>query len=118
MFIQTYLYYSNCMKVQPVNIVIHYNILYCHFAEKYECNYLLDPWNNPLHPVVNMVDKMNIIYFMNLNIVYKWNLNEENSKATVLTSFGLLPIYALYIFYYCSTCLQQYQELSKLLNIQ
>ena len=109
------------MKVQSVNIVIHYNILYCHFAEKYECNYKRLSISDPLpddHPVVKMVDKMNIIYFMNLNIVYKWNLNEENSKPTVLTSFGLLPIYALYISYYCITCLQQYQELSKLFKYQ
>ena len=109
------------MKEQSVNTVIYYNILYCHFAEKYECNYWKLFLSSPSpddHPVVNMVDKMNIIYFMNLNIVYKWNLNEENSKPTVLTSFGLLPIYALYISYYCITCLQQYQELSKLFKYQ
>ena len=45
-------------------------------------------------------------------------LRKVISTETVLTSFGLLPIYALYISYYCSTCLQQYQELSKLFKYQ
>ncbi len=84
-------------------LILLFTITYCHFAEKYECHSKLDDIARKVQPCVNMVDKMNIIYFMNLNILYKWNLNEENSKSTILTDFGLLPIYALYISYYCST---------------
>jgi len=60
-------------------------------SEKYECNchYIInqDKEKRVYEPLVSMIDKAHIIYFISEDIVYNWNLNEENSKPTVLTKF-------------------------------